>query len=438
MSADNWELRDFAQGGGRGLGRSSPLLTLFLLLLAVMMAAGIAWASWARIEEVARADGRVVPSGRARLVESLEGGIVRDIHVREGDRIAAGDVLVTIDDTGTSANLGELLAQQSALTARSHRLEAEAAGAETIDFSDTVIDPATPQARRETTLFTDRLASYLGQQAVLQAQVVQRRQAISEIETTLPQVDGTLALLDEEIRLRSDSGVVSRAQILPLERERLMKQQERDSLDAGLSQARSALVEAEARVDELRLQRQSEISTELSDALNQLQVVGESIRRASDVVARANLRAPVDGIVSVLNVNTIGSVIAPGEEVLRIVPENDSLQVDARARPEDIAFLHVGLPAKVKLTSFDFTIYGALDGSVIRVGADAEQDEATGNIYFPIVVETADNRLSHNGQSFEIRPGMVASVDILTGEHTILDYLLKPFRKARMDALRER
>ncbi|MDB6178721.1 HlyD family type I secretion periplasmic adaptor subunit [Paracoccus sp. Z330] len=434
-----WQLREFTRGRGAARSaRGSWLLTAMLLTLLTMMIAAIGWASWATIEEVARASGRVVPSGRARIVESLEGGIVRAIHVAEGDTVSKGQPLVTIDDTSSSANLGEFLAQKSALQARSIRLDAEAAGAEGLRFAGSDIDPESALALREVELFASRLASYRGQRAVLSAQITQREQEIAEFEQSLPQIAHILALLDEELALRTRSGVVSRAQLLPLERERATKKQDYDATTGKLVQARAALAEAQARVTELDLQRSAEISSLRSETLNQLAVVEESIRRARDVVDRANLRAPVAGIVSALNVNTIGSVIAPAEEVLRIVPDNDRLQVDSRARPEDIAFLRADLPAKVKLTSFDFTIYGALDGTVTRVGADAEQDDATGEVYFPVIVETSDSTLTHAGKEFDIRPGMVASVDIMTGQHSVLDYLLKPFRKARLEALRER
>ncbi len=439
MSSRDWELRDFSQGHHAGeLGRASPMLMLFLLCVAALIAAGVFWASWATIEEVARAQGRVVPSGRARIVESLEGGIVREIHVSEGAAVTAGQPLVTIDDTGSSANLGELTARRAALEARALRLNAEAAGSPRLDFTGSAIDPASPQALREIALFDSRSASYRGQRAVLEAQVRQREQEIEEMTVAIPQIDEALALLDEEITLRSESGVVSRAQILPLERERAAMRRDRDSQAGQLERAHTAYDEARARLEELDLTRKSEISTERANTLNELAVVEESIKRARDVVDRAELRAPVGGVVSVLNVNTLGSVIAPGEEVLRIVPADERLQVEARVRPEDIAFVRTELPAKVKLTSFDFTIYGALEGTVVRVGADAEQDEATGEIYFPIVIETASNELRRGGEAFRIRPGMVASVDIMTGEHTVLDYILKPIRKARLEALRER
>jgi adhesin transport system membrane fusion protein len=436
---DDWDVMDFAQGRDAAkLRRASRGGVAILVVVALMIAGAIVWASMARIEEVARAQGTVVPSGRARTVETLEGGIVREILVREGDTVAAGQVIARLDDTGSSSSLGELRAQQQALRARALRLEAELNGADAPDFTASSIPADSALAIRETALFESRTASYLGQRAVLDAQRQQRTLEISELGAALDRVVENIALLEEEILIKTESGIVPRAQLLPVERERLAKLQERDALRSRQEQARSAQTEADARLQEIDLQRRAEINIERSDTLNQLSVIDESIKSATDIVSRAALRAPVAGIVSVLNINTIGAVVAPGEEVMRVVPQEDNLQIDARARPEDVAFLRPDLPAKVKVTSFDFTIYGSLDAVVHRVGADAEQDEATGEIYFPIIIETTSNTLSRNGESFEIKPGMVATVDILTGERTVLDYILKPFRKARLEALRER
>ncbi|NRB00920.1 MAG: HlyD family type I secretion periplasmic adaptor subunit [Rhodobacteraceae bacterium] len=439
MAGTDWQLSDFAEGPEAArLNRPSWAVTMLLIVLLLVVGVFVAWASLARIEEVARADGMVVPSGRARGVESLEGGIVQDILVAEGDTVSAGDVIVRIDDTSAAAGLGELQARGTSLGATAQRLEAELAGAETVDFSRIGLGAEDPVALRELALFDSRRAADLSQRIVLEVQATQRRQEIEEITNAILRVDETLALLDEEIDIRNDSGVVPRAQIIPIERERTVKRQERDGLVGRLAQATSALTEADARVEEHALNRRADINAERADALAELSVIEESLKRASDVVARTSLRAPVAGIVSVLNVNTLGSVVAPGEEVARIVPEGDSLEVEARLRPEDIAFIREDLPARVKLTAFDFTIYGALDATVTRIGADAEQDETTGATYFPIIVETTSNTLERDGTVHDIRPGMVASVDILTGERTVLDYILKPLRKAQFEALRER
>lgn len=435
MSGSEWNFEQDAAAPSAGRGW---FLTLFLILLVAFAAAAIAWASWAKVEVVARATGVVVPSGRARNVESLEGGIVREILISEGDTVEAGQVLIRIDDIGASASLGEITARRDALSARAVRLQAELIQKNAPDFSNLGLASDSPLALREMALFDSRKAADLSQRTILMSQVSQRSQEIDELTSSLARIDESLTLLDEEIKLRTDSGVVPRAQIIPIERERTVKRQERDGVLSRRAQAKTALGEAEARVEELNLNRRAEINAERSETLNELSIIDESLKRASDVLERTSLRAPVGGIISVLNVNTLRSVIAPGEEVARIVPAGDKLEVEARVRPEDIAFIRLDLPAKVKLTSFDFTIYGALDGSVVRIGADAERDETTGETYFPIIVRTQTNTLTRNNETNEIRTGMVASVDILTGERTVLDYLLKPLRKARLEALRER
>lgn len=435
MSGSEWNFEQDAAAPSAGRGW---FLTLFLILLVAFAAAAIAWASWAKVEVVARATGVVVPSGRARNVESLEGGIVREILISEGDTVEAGQVLIRIDDIGASASLGEITARRDALSARAVRLQAELIQKNAPDFSNLGLASDSPLALREMALFDSRKAADLSQRTILMSQVSQRSQEIDELTSSLARIDESLTLLDEEIKLRTDSGVVPRAQIIPIERERTVKRQERDGVISRRAQATTALGEAKARVEELNLNRRAEINAERSETLNELSIIDESLKRASDVLDRTSLRAPVGGIISVLNVNTLRSVIAPGEEVARIVPAGDKLEVEARVRPEDIAFIRLDLPAKVKLTSFDFTIYGALDGTVVRIGADAERDETTGETYFPIIVRTQTNTLTRNNETNEIRTGMVASVDILTGERTVLDYLLKPLRKARLEALRER
>lgn len=439
MADRDWDLVDFAEGKQAAqLKASSPWLGLFLLVIFSLLAAFLVWASSARIEEVARAEGRVVPSGYARTVETLEGGIIRDILVSEGETVSAGQILVQLDDTGSGANLGELRAQERALNARAIRLEAELLEEISPDFSRLGLPNDDPLTVRETALFESRTASHIGQRAVLKAQISQRAQEIVELEASMERVAENIALLDEEIDIKTQSGIVPRAQILPIERERTARRQEQDGLLSRREQARSALAEAEARLDEAELQRRAEINLERSDTLNQLSIVEESVKRASDIVSRTALKAPVNGVVSALNVFTIGAVVAPGEEVMRIVPEDDRLQVEARVRPEDIAFIRPGLAAQVKLTSFDFTVYGSLNGSVTRIGADSEQDETTGEVFFPVVVETQKDTLTRNGETHDVLPGMVASVDVMTGERTVLDYILKPFRKAQQEALRER
>jgi adhesin transport system membrane fusion protein len=438
VTAGDWETREFAAGAAAARERrAASTLSLLLLLALALAGAAVGWASVATIEEVARATGRVIPSGDAQVIQSLEGGVVESIDVAEGDRVVAGDVLLRIDDTRADANRGELLARRRVLSLRAARLRAEAAGADAIDFPAALAAAMPEAATRERVLFEGRRESLARQIEILEESRLQKAQEVEELLAGADGIVRSIALLDEEIALQTRSGVVPRARIIPLERERNERTRELDAIRSDAQQTRGEERAARARIDEARLNFAAEAREALAEALGELSVLEETLRSAQDVVRRSALRAPVDGVVTALAVNTIGGVIRPGEEVLRILPSDAALQVEARVRPEDIAFVRPGLEASVKLTAYDFTIYGALDGVVARVAADAEVDERTDESFFPVIVETT-GALIHAGRALDVRPGMVAQVDVLTGERTVLDYLLKPFRKARYEALRER
>lgn len=439
MRSRAWEMREFASGADAARERhAAATLTTLLALALGLAAAAVVWAATATIEEVARAEGRVIPSGDAQIIQSLEGGVVESIDVAEGDRVAAGDVLLRIDDTRADADRGELLARRRVLALRAARLQAEADGADVVTFPSALESALPDAAARERVLFEGRREALARQTEILEEARLQSAQEVAELLAGADAIARSIALLDEEIRLQTDSGVVPRARIIPLERERNERQRELAAIRSDAQQTRGEERAARARVAEAALNFAAQAREALAEALGELSVLEETLRSAQDVVRRSALRAPVDGVVTALSVNTIGGVIRPSEEVLRLLPSDAALQVEARVRPEDIAFVRPGLPATVKLTAYDFTIYGALDGVVARVAADAELDERTGESFFPVIVETETSALVHDGAALDIRPGMVAQIDVLTGTRTVLDYLLKPFRKARFEALRER
>jgi len=439
VTVRDWEMREFAAGAAAARERrAAGTLTLLLVLAAALAAGAVAWAAVASIEEVARAGGRVIPSGDAQIIQSLEGGVVKSIDVAEGDRVAAGDVLLRIDDTRADANRGELIARRRVLSLRAARLKAEAGGDATIAFPSDLAAAMPAAAARERVLFEGRREALARQTEILEEDRLQKAQEVDKLLAGAEAIERSIALLDEEIALQRSSGVVPRARIIPLERERNERARELAAIRSEAQQTRGEERAARARIDEAALNFAAEAREALAEALGELSVLEETLRSAQDVVRRSALRAPVDGVVTALAVNTIGGVIRPGQEVLRLLPSGAALQVEARVRPEDIAFVRPGLAATVKLTAYDFTIYGALHGVVARVAADAETDERTDESFFPVIIETDAGALIHEGKALDIRPGMVAQVDVLTGERTVLDYLLKPFRKARFEALRER
>ena len=205
-----------------------------------------------------------------------------------------------------------------------------------------------------------------------------------------------------------------------------------------LPRLEAAVREAKSMMDEQELKFREDARSQLAQKIGDLSVIGETMLGAKDRVARTDIRSPVDGIVNTLNINTIGGVVKPGEPLVEIVPQQESLLIEAKVRPNDIAFIHPGQKASVKITAYDFSIFGGLDGEVVRISADSSYDSQTRQVYYLVTVKTLTNHLGKPEQNLVIIPGMVARVDIVTGKRTILEYLIKPINKAKFDALRER
>jgi membrane fusion protein, adhesin transport system len=417
--------------------------TLLLIVIVAMFAGGIAWASWAELDEVTRGEGRVVPAGRNQVVQSLEGGIVEAIHVRAGDHVNKGDVLLRIDDTGFSSDLGELLAKEASLRTKLVRLRHELEGDASVppDFPSELRELAPDTVAAELELYSIRRRSLAGQRSVLEERVQQRRRELAETAVNEARITANLELAREEEALKeplAERGVVPRTDVIRLQREIA----DLEGQFAGSREQRprleAAIREAEGQVEELELRFREEAQAEFSQATAEFSIVRESMRSARDRVVRTEVRAPVSGIVNELNVNTIGGVVRAGENLVEIVPLEDLLRVEVKVRPSDIAFVHPDQPALVKISAYDFSIYGGLEGAVEKISADTSVDEDTREVFYLVTVRTEDSELGSGAEKMSIIPGMVASVDIMTGKKTVLDYLLKPINKAREQALRER
>jgi membrane fusion protein, adhesin transport system len=417
--------------------------TLLLVVIVAMFAGGIAWASWAELDEVTRGEGRVVPAGRNQVVQSLEGGIVEAIHVRAGDHVNKGDVLLRIDDTGFSSDLGELLAKEASLRTKLVRLRHELEGDASVppDFPSELRELAPDTVAAELELYSIRRRSLAGQRSVLEERVQQRRRELAETAVNEARITANLELAREEEALKeplAERGVVPRTDVIRLQREIA----DLEGQFAGSREQRprleAAIREAEGQVEELELRFREEAQAEFSQATAEFSIVRESMRSARDRVVRTEVRAPVSGIVNELNVNTIGGVVRAGENLVEIVPLEDLLRVEVKVRPSDIAFVHPDQPALVKISAYDFSIYGGLEGAVEKISADTSVDEDTREVFYLVTVRTEDSELGSGAEKMSIIPGMVASVDIMTGKKTVLDYLLKPINKAREQALRER
>ncbi|XDB00146.1 HlyD family type I secretion periplasmic adaptor subunit [Sulfitobacter sp. LCG007] len=411
-----------------------------LLVLALGLAAFLAWAATHEIEETAHAPGRVIPSRQVQVVQSLEGGIIREIAVQEGDIVEEGAVLMQIDDTRFSSERGELLEREAALLAEEARLLAEADMADELAFPEGLEgrNPLSTAAERQ--VFTSRRAQLAEEIAVLAAQLVQVKAEREELLAQRTQTEEILAPLSDEIALTED--MVARGLVPEVEFLRLKSRRAELSGAIAISRAsepriEAAIAEVESRIEAARSAYVLSARERLARLQVELAVVQENLRAADDRVSRTTMRAPVRGTVNTITYKTLGAVVQPGAPLIEIVPMDDSLLIEADLGPRDIAFVRLGERASVKITAYDYTIYGALAGEVVRIGADTLRTEE-GTEFFRVVVRTDRAYLGTDENPHPIAPGMIASVDIQTGRKTVLSYLAKPILRARAEALRER
>ena len=424
--------------GAADTGRGNYWPVLALLMAAI---AGFAlWAGFAEIEQVTSGQGRVIPSSQIQVVQTLEGGIVQSISVAEGQFVEKDDVLMQIDDTGFSSRLGELKKQETALQAEKVRLEAEARFEENLTFSEALKTSGNLSVAAESEVFLSRRRQLEGELAVLESQIRQRQFELKELEAQERKLEATLAPLQKEANLTDRMvrrGVVPEVELLRLQ-SRLAE------LAGELEIVRATQPKIEAHIEETQsLKRTTRNNYVLSARQRlakleaELAVVQETIRAASDRVFRAQLKAPVRGIVNKINVTTIGSVVQPGRDIMEIVPIDDGLMIETKVRPQDVAFIKPDEPASVKLTAYDYLIYGDLKGRVVRIGADTISD-SEGEEFYQVIVKTDQNHIGPADDPFPVIPGMVATVDIKTGTNTVLAYLMKPLLRAKVEAFRER
>lgn len=412
---------------------------LLLFVIAAFFVIFFAWASWAELEEVTRGEGKVIPSSQVQVVQNLEGGIVAEIPVREGAIVEPGEVLVRIDDVRAASELRESRQRYLALQGALSRLRAEVDDVP-VAFAPEIMTEASGVAQSEGALYRARKEALQSELEILRSQAAQREQELTELATRLGQLERSHALALEELEITEPlaaSRVVSRVQLLRLEREVNDLAGELEATRLAVPRVEAALREATRRIDERQLSFRAEAQRELTAVQAEAAALQEVITAEADMLSRTEVRSPVRGTVKQLFVNTVGGVIQPGADLVEIVPLEDNLLVEAKVRPADIAFLRPGQPAVVKVTAYDFAIYGGLDAVVEDISADTITDER-GESFYRVRVRTHESALHEAGEPLPIIPGMTTQVDILTGEKTVLDYLLKPILRAKERALRER
>ncbi len=399
----------------------------------------VLWANFAVLDEVTRGDGKAIPSSKLQKIQNLEGGIVAQIYVNEGQVVEAGAPLLRLDDTRFVSNVGETEADRVGLALRVERLSAEVED-RPLNIDGELRKAAPSQAASEESLYQSRRQQLQDEIGGLQEQLVQRQQELREFSSKQAQYRNSLQLLRQEISMSEPlvaQGAISQVEVLRLKRAEVENRGQLDATSLAIPRAESAIKEVERKIDETRGKFRSDALTQLNEArtdLNKAQATGKALE---DRVSRTLVTSPVRGIVKQVLVNTIGGVIQPGSDLVEIVPLDDTLLVEARIRPQDIAFLHPGQEAMVKFTAYDFTIYGGLKAKLEQIGADTITDEE-GNTFYLIKLRTDRSHLGSDEKPLLIIPGMVASVDIITGKKSVLSYLLKPIIRARAEALRER
>ena len=416
---------------------SKHILVLVIIFFWVFL---LVWASFAPLDEVTRGEGKIIPSSEVQALQSLDAGIVEEFLVREGDQVEEGQVLMRLNAIEADSNLGANQARYLGLLATITRLQAESEGKSTVEFPENVVQGAPQSVTEELNTFRANRAQIESQTNIFRQQMMQREQEVRELNTRIADTRSVIALQREEksmVEPLVERGSAPKLELLQLERTIQEKTAELNGYLSSLPRAQSAVREAQARIDDIQSAAKQQAQAELSAKLIEMNEIKERLSALTERKTRTEIKSPVYGTIQELTVNTVGGVVRPGEDLIKIVPKDDKLIVEARVNPKDRAFIYPGQKAVVKLSAYNFSIYGGLEAELISISADTFEDEK-GNSYYLVRLRTKETELKRKGEVLPIEVGMVATADILTGKKTILQYLLKPFVKTLDIAMTER
>ena len=428
----------------RNIDDNPPFFARLILgLCALMIVAFVAWAAFADIDEIARGEGKVIPVSKTQIIQSSEPGIVQQINVNLGQVVHKGDMLVQLDNTTTASTLGESVAKARSLGAKVERLALEEAGAFDAQFvcPADILATAKTVCDNEEKLFEADRASYKNKLDVLHQRLKQHQNELDEARANIDRLTQNIVGAQKQydlLRPLGEKKLVAQTEVLKVQRDLVDLQGQLKVYVESLDRLHAAINEATLQVADLGLQLRQQALTDKGQALSELSVVDETIRGASDRVKHTDIRSPVDGIVNTLEVNTIGAYVDAGKVIAGVVPTADILLIEAKISPRDVAFVRIGQPAVIKISAYDFSIFGALDGKVVNISADSLVEKDKNETYYLVRIKTDKSALERDGKHYPIIPGMVASAEIMTGRKTILAYLMKPINKARSEALTER
>jgi adhesin transport system membrane fusion protein len=417
------------------IGKSLPRPRALIVVALSVLILGVGWMTLAPVDRVVHAEGRVVPAGKAQIVQHLEGGIVSAMLVHEGSLVKKGDLLVVIGDMRADSQLGERKIKIAALQARAARLRAEAEGTKPAFKGDSEYDVAAQKA--EQALYVARHQKLAQETEIFQEQIRQKTSEIAESENRRKSLESELEIARHQLDIISDliaKNAASRLELLDAQGrvQRLLTQI--GDTKSALPRLRSAIHEAEAKRDEALARFRSEARADLSSVQMDIDSAGEGLRAESDRVTRTDIRAPVNGVVNRIYINTIGGVVKAGEPIMELTPTDERVVIEAQVRPNDRAELRSGLPVNIKIGAYDFGIYGTLRGRLTDVSADTLSDDR-GNRYYRVELEVDDIPASFRDNP--IMPGMPVTADIVTGRRTVMQYVLSPLNRFSYDAFRE-
>jgi len=420
---------------GTAIKHRQPMTGARLIIVASAVAFGLflLWSSLAQVDEVTRGQGKVIPSSKLQVITAADAATVSEVLVRSGQRVKKGQLLARLDSPENSSQVGQLEAETQSLQSRVSRLTAEGTG-QTVACTGS--DCAGEQALRQA-----RESALSSKVSALQASAEQARRDAGEAAATIQSLSGSLQLAQHQVQMLEPlaaKNIVPQTDLLDKRREVIDLQGRISAAREQQGKALAAVREAQAQAAQAGFEFRQSALDERSQIAAKIAVNEQSLRGAEGKLGRTELRSPVDGVVNDVQVTTIGAYVQPGQKIMEVVPAGEKLLVETRVKPSDIAFIKVGDKALVKVTAYDFSTYGGLEGRVVQVSADSIYDENEKQAFFTVIVETDKSFLTAAGHRLPITPGMMTDTQIITGRKSILTYLLKPVLKARSDALRER
>jgi len=412
-------------------------IILYFWIIAIISA--IVWANFAIIDEIVRGNGEIIPSSENQIIQNLEGGIVETILVSEGQNVDKGQILIKIDNQKSTSSFNSNSIKADALEAKIIRLKAESNSKE-FKATKKLIERIPMFVENEKSLYLTNLQKLKSKTDGLNNQLLQKKNELFEAKTKLIHLKKSLKMIQKEVSMTKPMvlrGVSSKVDFLKLQREENKVEQEYDAIRKSIPRLKSAINEVKNNISEVKYLFRSESKVKLNETLAELKTLQVNSTALEDQVTRTVVRSPMKGIVQELFVHTIGGVIRPGADIIEIVPIDQTLLVEVKIKPADIAFIYIGQKSKVKFSAYDFSIYGGLSGEVIYMSPDTIKDEKD-KVFYTIRIKTDKNYLERNGKHLKIIPGMTVNVDIMTGKKSVLDYILKPILKTKQYTFTER